>query len=203
MEIVSRDPFIVIAALSYIIAVAFVYYLVVVKGKEKKVKITKGFFNALREGLKSGSIETIDDVVDIYKGISGLGADDLDYRYGLSRRLREFLVELISKKFDETLVDEIIREWKGRISDFIKKNEAVSPYSDLPAAERNILSDISTFLEKNDTESVKRKSLELAGMIQARHDDLIKVRNVNKWTIPLSIIGLILTVIFGILALKK
>lgn len=198
-----RDPFIFMMMLTYVIAGIIAYYFVVVRGREKKVKIKQGFFNALKEGFKSGSITTIDDVVDIYKGISGLGAEDLDYRYGLSRRLREFLVELISKKFDETLGDEIIREWKGKISDFIKKNEQVSPYADLPAAERNILSDISTFLEKNDTESVKRKTLELAGMIQARHDDLNKVRNVNKWTIPLSIIGLIFTVIFGILALKK
>jgi len=161
------------------------------------------FFNALKEGLKSGSITTIDDVVDIYKGLSGLGAEDLDYRYGLSRELREFLVELVSKKLDKFLGDELIRSWKEKISDFIKRNEEVSPYSDLPAAERNILSDISTFLEKNDIESVKRKTLELAGMIQARYDDLNKVRNLNKWMTPITIIGIILNIIFGILALIK
>ena len=77
-----------------------------------------------------------------------------------------------------------------------------SPCTDLPDAERNILSDISTFLEKNDVDSVKRKTLELAGMIQARNDDLNKIRNVNRWTVPLSAVGLILTIIFGFLALK-
>lgn len=189
--------------LTYVLAGFITYYIIIVKGREKKIKVKQGFFNALKEGFKSGAITRIDDVVDLYKGISGLGAEDLDYRYGLSRRLREFLVELVSKKLDEPLDDEIIRGWKEKISDFIKRIEEVSPYSDLPAAERNILSDISTFLEKNDIESVKRKTLELAGMIQARHDDLNKVRNINKWITPLSIIGVILTIIFGILALKK
>ena len=84
-----------------------------------------------------------------------------------------------------------------------RQNEAMSPFADLPSAERNILSDITIFLDKNERESVKRKILELAGTIQARDSDLEKVKNINKWTIPLTIIGFILTVIFGTLALVK
>ncbi|AGK61488.1 hypothetical protein Asulf_01505 [Archaeoglobus sulfaticallidus PM70-1] len=140
-------------------------------------------------------------MVNVYKGVSGLESEDLSYRYGLSKLLREFLVEVISKKVDRSLDDETIREWKEKITKFIKENEDISPYADLPAAERNILSDITTFLDMGDADAVKRKILELAGMIQARHDDLNRIRSINKWTVPLSVIGLILTVIFGMLAL--
>ena len=161
------------------------------------------FFRTLTEGLRTNSITTIDDVVNIYKGIADLGSEDLDYQYGLSQRLRKFLAELISKRIDNSLGDEIIREWKEKISESIMKNEEISPFADLSSAERNILSGISTFLERNDTESVKRKTLEHAGMIQARHDDLSKVRYINKWTLPWSIISTILSILFGILALIR
>ena len=169
------------------------------------MKGKRSFLKALVEGLKTGSITTIDDIVNIYKGVAGLSSENLSYRYRLSKLLREFLVDLISKNknvIGGDLDDNIIRDWKQKLSDFIQKNEEISAYADLPAAERNVLSDISTFLEKNDAKSVKRKTLELAGMIQARNDDLNRIRNINRWAVPLSAIGLILTIIFGILALK-
>lgn len=195
------DSIIISTLVGYFITYLSFYYLIVERKREKRKKRKEKFFNVLSEGLKSGSITTLDDVVNVYKGVSGLESEDLSYRYGLSKLLREFLVEVISKKVDRSLDDETIREWKEKITKFIKENEDISPYADLPAAERNILSDITTFLDMGDADAVKRKILELAGMIQARHDDLNRIRSINKWTVPLSVIGLILTVIFGMLAL--
>lgn len=200
---IFNEPLLFLLIITYALALVGFYYSVVIKTQEKRAKRKQEFFNALKEGFKTSSLTTIDDIVDIYKGVSGSGTDDFDYRYGLSRQLREFLVELISKKMDESLGDETIRDWKVKLSEFIKKNEEMSPYADLPPTERNILNDMTTFIDKNDMESLKRKTSELSGIIQAKHDDLNKVRNLNKWTVPLSIIGLVLTVIFGILALMK
>ncbi len=183
-----------------------VYISIVNLLREKRAKSKNDFFKALKEGLKTGAITTLDDAVNIYKGITGLGSEDLDSQYNLSKLLREFLVNLISKNksvIDDDINDEMIREWKQKLTDFISKNEVISPYADLPAAERNILSDISTFIEKDDMESVNRKILELSGMIQARNDDLNRIRNINKWAVPLSAIGLILTIIFGVLVWIK
>lgn len=197
------DPFVLVLLFGYVFLYISLYYFVIRRKRERITERKQKFFEALTEGLKTGSLTTIDDIVNIYKGVAGLGSEDLDYRYGLSKQLREFLVEVISKKVDKSLGNEQIVDWKQKITAFIKKNEEISPYSDLPAAERNILSDISTFLEKNDPESIKRKTLELAAMIQARNDDFTRVRNINKWTLPLSIIGLILTITFGILVLAR
>ena len=187
-----------------------VYFALVSAGTrllvERKHKRKKEFFKALGEGLRIGSIKTIDDVVNIYKGVAGLSSEDLSYRYSLSRQLREFLAGVTSKDknvIDKALEDEVIRDWTQKLSEFIKKNEALSPYADLPTAERNVLNDISVYIDKSDLESIKRKSLELAGMIQARNDDLNRIRAINKWTIPLSIFGLIFTVFFGIVVLTK
>lgn len=159
------------------------------------------FFKALKLGLRSGAIANIEDVVNVYIGVSGLSSEDLSYRYGLSKALREFLVTVVSREksiAEDSIEDETIKDWKQKITNFISQNEALSPYADLPPAERNVLNDMSTFLKNNDLESVKRKTLELAGMIQARHDELEKNRNINKWSVPVAIIGVFFTVLFGV-----
>lgn len=189
----------------FLIVYVSVYITFIIRQRDKRAEKKNTFFRALTEGLKTGSIVTIDDVVNVYKGVFGLSSENSSYRYSLSKLLREFLVDVISKKQNVTggpIEDKIIMEWKKKLSEFIQQNEENSPYAELPIAERNALNDISMFIEKQEAEPAKRKILELAGMIQARNDDLNKIRSTNKWSVPLSIVGIIFTVIFGILALK-
>jgi hypothetical protein len=196
----------IIAAISYIIVFATFLQLSIRRRINPKKEKRERFFKAMEEGLKSDAISNIDDVINIYKGVSGLSVEGSDDRYGLSNLLREFLVNVISKEkviAEGSLTDETIRNWKQKITEYISQNEVSSPYADLPPAERNILSDISTFLDNNDKESVKRKIVELAGIIQTRNSDQASIRNINRWTVPLSIIGLVLTIVFGILTIAK
>jgi hypothetical protein len=87
---------IILAVISYIaVYLTFIRFAVQrrrIRREESKVK----FLKALLGGLKSGSIVTIDDVVNVYKGVAGLSSEDLSYRFGLSGYLREFLVNVIS-----------------------------------------------------------------------------------------------------------
>jgi len=171
--------------------------------RERRKEEKRNFHKTLVEGFKSGAIASMDDVVNIYKGVSGISSDDAGYRYGLSRQLREFLVDLVSKDLDHEIEDSVVVDWKDKISSFIKTNEEISPYADLPPAERSVLNDITAFFEKDDIDSAKRKLAELGGMIQARHDDILKIQNVNKYSVPLSVIGMILTIAFGLVAIFK
>ncbi len=66
--------------------------------------------------------------------------------YDLSTLLRRFLVELHSKKY-ESLKIEQIHEWKEKIDDFIRHNEQLSPFSELPEAEKGMINDILSFAE--------------------------------------------------------
>jgi len=186
---------------TYVIFIVFTLQL----KKRKQDEGKKKFFKALNEGLKVGSIISLEDIVNIYKGATGLSSEDLQYRYGLSKNLREFLVELTSKNkniFGEVLDDNQVRQWSQKITEFIKNNEKTSPYADLPSAERNILTDLSLYAENNDVNSTKRKLSELVGLIQGRNDELIRISKINRWSVPISVIGLILTIIFGILAMS-
>ncbi len=186
------------------VVLSFFTYTRVITGREPRdEQEAKKFHQTLLSGLKTGAIVTMADLSDIYRGIFGLGAEDLSYRYGMSRQLRIFMVELISKNIDKSIDDQTIVEWKNKISEFIRVNEEVAPYADLPPAERNIVRDTSVFLKAGDTEAAGRKLNELAAMIQVRNDDLNRIRNTNRWSVPLSIVGMVLTIVFGLIALLK
>ncbi len=88
-----------------------------------------------------------------------------------------------------------------KITNFIKENETTNPYTDLPDTERSIINDLSAFNKLGDQNSINRKLSELSSVIITRHEQQKKIENLNKWSIPLAIIGMVLTIIFGILSI--
>jgi len=188
---------ILIAAVTY--TTVFMLYL---RGlRLRRLNSKNRFFIALIEGFKNGSIATLDDVVDVYRGSHTQDLAGPTYRYGLGRHLRECMVKLITKELDPTLDDETICRWKERISGFIRLNEERSPYEELPPTERNLLGDVSEFIQHGNVDGVVRKLHELRGILLAKTDELNRTRGVNRWSVPLSIIGMVFTVVFGLLSI--
>ena len=72
---------------------------------------------------------------------------------------------------------------------------------DLPDTERNIINDLSAFNKLGDQNSINRKLGELSSVIITRYEQQKKIENLNKWSIPLAIIGMVLTIIFGVLSI--
>lgn len=199
----TSELYLAIAIAVFTVSYSYAVTYLLRRKRERRKEEKRDFHKTLAAGFKSGAITSMDDIVNIYKGVSGINFDDTAYRFGLSRQLREFLVALVSKDLVQEIEDSVIVDWKGKISNFIKMNEEISPYASLPVAERSVLNDIATFFEKDDIDSAKRKLTELGGMIQARHDDFLKMQNVNKYAVPLSVIGMILTISFGLVAIFK
>ncbi|MDH3997379.1 MAG: hypothetical protein OET90_00945 [Desulfuromonadales bacterium] len=186
------------------------------RAEEKEFRQKRTFYNALTEGLKNDTINSLGDLVNIYKGARNLSSEDLTYRSNLSRLLREYLVYLVTEKMEkpifaiyswrheeskiESVSPEKLAEYKAKITEFINDNDKASPYADLPAVERSIVTDISTYSQSDNKESVLRKLNELASTIQAREDSIKRIQSTNKWSVPLAIVGLILTAVFGVLS---
>jgi hypothetical protein len=166
---------------------------------QKKQKRKEKFYKVLNEGLELETIESLHDVYNLYKGTHNLTLENDNYRFRLNELLREFLVKLQLKE-DKNVNEVKIKEWKNKIDKFIKQNEELSPFSELPQAERNIMNDILAFLEKDDKGSIKRKLNEMSTSIQIRKEHLERVEKQNKWSIPLAVIGLLFTIFFGIVS---
>ena len=163
----------------------------------------KKFIAALAHGIKNKTVEDNDDIINIYKGLTNYNSEDVKYRYGLSKLLRYFLVKLISNDWGKSsikLKNEEIMIWKQKITKLIDENDKLSPYADLPEMERNILSDITSYLDNKDIRSTKRKMNELGSIIQTRYEEMKILKYKIRWSVPLSIIGLAWTIIFGLIS---
>ncbi|EDZ49324.1 hypothetical protein [Bacillus cereus] len=169
--------------------------------KYQRRKKIKCFYNSLIKGFTLNTIHTIEDVNNIYRGININKLENKKYMYDLSTLLRRFLVELHSKKYENLKIEQI-HEWKEKIDNFIRHNEQLSPFSELPEAEKGMINDILSFAENKENEEIKRKIKELSRLIQVRKEEIDKIERSNKWSMPMGIVGIILTIIFGIASLK-
>lgn len=193
-------PSVIVATiLSYGLAVLALLYRFKSRHEDRRRKL----FRALLEGLRHGGVHCIDDVVDLYKGIFVSDGELVHSHLGLSTQLRQFLVELLAGTLDASLEPATVVAWKGRVSEFIRISEERSPFEGLPAYERNILRDLNNYIDVGDHAAIKRKLLELGGILHTRIDNLERIRNINRWSIPISMIGLGLTILFGFVAIVK
>lgn len=198
----SEKEFIVTLATAI---VTVIYSLTVSKflksSKIRTEKRKKNFFNILIKGLEKNTINNHKDLINIYKGATNLSTEDLSYRYGLNKWLRELLTLIISEDPEIKFNKDNLKMLTQKITEFIDNNEQVSPFSDLPETERNMLSDIGAFIKNDDKNSANRKIKELSSVIQTRNEEQKKLENQNKWAIPLAIIGVILTITFGLISI--
>lgn len=188
---------------NYIVVIITIGYAVIFKtfldrAINRKKQRNEKFFKALDSGFDNDSIENYEDVTNIYEGITKMSTEDNEFKYGLKRWLKEYLVNLVSK---DNLDKVILKERKIKITDFIRKNEEIAPYDDIPSAEKNLLLDILLFSKENKQDALKRKIDELGGIIKTKNEVLNKIQNSNKYSTIFAIVGLVLTIIFGLLSL--
>ena len=172
--------------------------------QEKKFKAR--FFRSLTEGFQLESIRTLDDIINIYEATASLSDEDMTYRYGLSRYMREYLIALLSK--DEKIIPRTtneteIQEWKKILDKIISENDIQTPFADLPPLERNILNDITIFLAKNDQFHINEKLKELSRLIKARDGELNRIYRKTDGSFHIAVISTIISIIFGVVAVYQ
>ena len=112
--------------------------------------------------------------------------------------MRQYLVSLISENHLDTA--EILK-LKEKVNSMLKQIESDIPFADLPTTERNLILDIQHTLNYDDKSIALQKIQELAGQIEIRQNALKLLQRSNRWSIPLAIIGLVLTLFFGVVSL--
>ena len=176
------------------------YYINRIATKEKSNKEKERFFNAVTNGLKANSISNINMLLDIYKSFSSLSSPTRGIP--LLNLLRELLTKIhqdVSLESEEE--KKTIKKFSKKISEFIEEEESQSPFDALPAIEKAIFIDLQHFVESGDSKSANRKLFELVSVVNARIDDFVKYQKINKYSVPIAIIGITFTIIFGILSL--
>lgn len=184
--------FTIIFTVVYGYSVTFIFR----KAKEKRTARKNTFIETFIKGISDSTIESSEDLLNVYSGITGLSTEDLTNKQILNKWLREILAKIVNKEVGNDFSSGQTIAIKKKITEFIKRNETANPFTDLPDTERNIINDISTYNKVGDKDSVDRKINELSSVIITRHEQQNKIESLNKWSIPLAVIGMILTIIF-------
>lgn len=200
-QFIEKDKFLSVFAIIFTVVYFSAATLLLRKIKERKLNRKNAFIDTFIKGISENTIETSEDLLNVYSGITQLSTEDLSNKQGLNKWLREILAKLINREVGKDLDNERLLAIKYKITEFIHTNERISPFSDLPETERNILNDINAYNKAGDRDSISRKINELSSVIVTRHEQQKKIEGLNRWSIPLAVIGLILTVIFGVLSI--
>ena len=103
--------------------------------------------------------------------------------------LESFLIYVREKDEDGKLTTKI----SAIINPILEKEKAEKPYSNVKERERRILLAIENSLGKGETSSLKNNLDDLSGVIENNQKALDRARRINNWTVPISIIGVLLT----------
>lgn len=103
--------------------------------------------------------------------------------------LESFLIYVRKKDEDGTLTKNISES----IESILEKEKAEKPYSNVNEREKRILYAIEESANRGELLAVKNNLKDLSIVIENNQKALNRARMTNKWTIPISIIGILLT----------
>lgn len=180
-----------------VVYVSFVYFAAT-RIRRRRAEREAKLKEAISNGLINDQVEGVDDLVNLYRGVTNSSDDDVSYKASVSRVLRRLLVSLAT----DPGVDHGKRLLKHKIKGLLSQIDQETPFAEMSAAERNLVIDTQNFIDKNELNAAKQKVNDLANLIEARQDAYVKLQNANKWSVPLAAIGVVLTIVFGVISLR-
>lgn len=193
----GKDFILQVFTVMFTVVYAFASYYFMTRLRRRRADKQQDLRNTISSGLVNGQIDNVEDLVNVYRGVTNSGDDDISYKAGVSRILRRLLAALAADP--ESKQPE--RQLKIKIKELLKQIETETPFADVPTAERNLIIDARTLIESNEPRAAIQKVGDLAVLIEARQEAYVKLQAANKWSVPLAIIGLVLSVVFGVLSL--
>jgi hypothetical protein len=139
-------------------------------------------FELILNGLNKHTLDNDEDIYLIYKKVA---PDDISY----ANFLDSFLIFV--RKCDD--MESYILDITNRIRPIIQKERAKIPYAGVNDRERRILLAIADSAQKGEASSIKHHLSDLSIALINNQKALHRSRTTNKWTIPISIISILLT----------
>nr|WP_315024892.1 hypothetical protein [uncultured Aminipila sp.] len=185
-----------IIVLLYLTLIIVVILFIIKEKKEYSNKKQK-LFDTLNEGYQSKLISNSSDLINIYKGIFLNKSQNLENI--IIKLLNEYRVYIISEKDENINKQDILI----KINSIINELEKKVPFSFLSPMDRTPFMEILEFCKSKNFEAIENKIKDISHILQLKNELIEKITKSNKWSVPVAIVGLILTVFFGILSSFK
>lgn len=170
------------------------YFLVFIKDRfnNKRKNQLKEAFELISKGFANATIEDTKDIQLIYKRCIANHFEELSFADFLER----YIIELHKSELESSSLNSI----KNNIKAIIEEERCEKPFDGVNDHERRLLSAIEDGAKRSELSSISHNLDELAIVLKGNQKRLRNALVTNRWTVPISIIGVILTIaiwIFG------
>ena len=185
-EYLKGDEWVVIITAIISLYVAIVsFFMSYVRGKRHyRRSKQENAYDLIKKGIEEGSFDNDGDIFLVYKKLA-----QGDYQYNSYADFLESFLIYIRKNSDKDTILLISK----RITPILNKEREEKPYCNIKDRERRILLAIDDAFKKNGTNSIKHTLIDLSMVIESNQKALDRARRTNRWSIPISIVGVLLT----------
>jgi hypothetical protein len=176
--------------------VLFITLFIVMKYNRKRKNVKEKFFNSLTNNFEQQLISDKDDITFLLNSVSR----EFDSIYSLADILEDYIT-YVSKNEDSN--NKIKKEVYDLIKSIISTEKQEKPFSNVPNEEKRILTNINEYIKINNMEQIKSNLQELGAVMATRNRHYEKINKINKFAIIIAVIGITLTIVFGIIGTNK
>jgi hypothetical protein len=166
--------------------------------RDKKPSDKEKIFNAIDKKFNSNLIKGKDDIIIVLNSISR----ESENYYSIAPILEDYITNRLditaTEKQENT--DEIKKRY-DLLKSIISEENKEKPFENVPDEERRLLVGIKDGIQNKDMQSLEFNLHELHTVISTRNKIYEKANKLNRWSIPLAVIGTFFTILFGILSM--
>lgn len=183
--------FIIIITAMTILAIAAIIIPAIYTSRAKVL-----FRKKMIQKCKSGHIYDEESILSLIKSINR--------EYGIDYPVEYYLEDFLGiigtlEEFDTSYFSD---ETNNLIKKILWEQRSEKPFIGVAEEEQRLLININNATNTKDVETIKYNLHELGSVLTTKNRIYTRSENINKWSVPLAIIGIIMTLFFGYLSLQ-
>jgi len=185
----NTEIIIIVAAILFL---AYLFISIIDDSSRRKRQAREKFLKLLKGNIEKGNVLDLKTLGHIKQAVERESFTEIV----VSNMLQDVLLSIndpeSSVKFKNP------KELSDNICKLIEKENESAPFENLPEEERRLLRGLEDAIKHNDATAVKFHLGELNTVISVRNVEHARSLKMNRWSVPLAVVGLVFTIIFGI-----
>lgn len=200
MEIIDVNTVLTIVAISLSFIGLLLFITLLTKLKKPDIKLDTRFFEQLDQKFALGLVINKDDIIVL---ANSFRREHLAF-YDINKLLEDYLRYLINQASNATEdVKKVYVERHQIVVKILNLENEEKPYNELPAEERRIFRAINSAVKTGEKDETLNALEDLRIIISTKNKIFHQSNTINKFSIPLAVVGLIFTIYFGIKSLPN
>lgn len=123
--------------------------------------------------------------------------DGVLQNYGFVNVLEDYLVYILSQK------EKVNKEKFYAVTEIIRSEIQQEPFTQLKSDQRRVMKNLESSINSKDSTIALYNLTELNDIIRNLNIEIEQLERQNNWALPLAIVGLIMTILFGLVSILR